>query len=54
MKLDHEEQRKLLLAAINSCNWPGHIVEEVIKLKIAVHAASLENQLMDGTETPED
>ena len=39
MILDNEMQRKFILAAINTASWPGQIIEDVIKLKIAVASA---------------
>lgn len=41
MLLDNEVQQRMILAAINATTWPGQMAEEVVKLKIAVAAASI-------------
>ncbi len=43
MTLDNENQKKILVTALNATNWPGQVIEEVVKVKAAVfHARILE------------
>ena len=46
MILDNENQRRLMLNAINVCNWPGQVVEEIVKLKIAIASAPISEELV--------
>lgn len=42
MKLDNEQQREVILAAINACNFRGEVVEVVFDLKRAVTTAEID------------
>ncbi len=41
MILDNENQRQILLAGINAANWQGSVIEEIVKVKIAIVNAAI-------------
>ena len=42
MILDNEEQRKILLQVINTTNFPGAILEQILRLKYAIIKAKIQ------------
>lgn len=52
MKLDNEQQRELLLGAINACNFSGKMIEMIYALKLAVSTAPIEEQDVPEIDTP--